>query len=104
AEGLVVEAVRILRGEPLPAQCPVGFERVGLDAAGRRVARIPVIEQSHVVAEVALPERSLVAAVEVPLEAAAGLVGVEVAQPADVGRPRPDVEAARMAVVEPALE
>ena len=71
----------------------------GVDA----LARVVVVVEADVVAPVlAAGEGVLEAAVEVPFEARP-VVEAEILEPADVRRPRAEVEAARMRVVEPAL-
>src|SRR5690606_19491192 len=86
---------------PLPADGAVRFERVGVGHAGQLATGVVVMEKADVVAEVAYA--ALVAAVEVPLQAAAG-VGAGICEPAHVRGPRAGVEPARVRVIEAALE
>ncbi len=79
----------------------VELGRVRLGEARRIRARVPVVEDAEVVAEVGR-KAALVSAVPVPFHAG-GHAGRGIRDPADVRRPRADVEAALVAEVEAAL-
>src|SRR5690606_1884379 len=97
----VGERVRVLEAEELPAALDVGLERVRAVEAARVAAGVVVVEEAGVVAEVT--HGAGIAAVEVPLDAAAH-VGLPVREPADARGPGPCIEATGMGVVEAALE
>ena len=104
---VVGERVEVLRREPFPAAADVGLPVLDgresgvaarVEARQLRAARISVVDRAEVEAEVA--PGVFPSAVEVHLDACA----VRILVPAHVGVPVAEIEAARMRVVDPALD
>jgi len=102
SECLVVDAVAVLGGDPLPREAGIDLGGVGLHEAARIAAGVPVVQRAQVDAEV-IGKGELEAAVPVGFETG-GDVGIAVRDPADVRVPVSDVEAALVRDVEPALQ
>ncbi|MNT16112.1 hypothetical protein D3C72_1512010 [compost metagenome] len=93
--------VRVLERHRAIAQGRIHLGGIGARVAGRIVARVVVLQHADIVGPVAT-ERILVAAVEIHFDRGRH-PGIAVSQPADARVPVAEIEAARMAVVEPAL-
>jgi hypothetical protein len=100
---VVLQAVRVLHAEPFPAHRAVELPGVGVEEPGVGSSRVVVVNAADVEVEVGAADVLLEPGVEVPFETRA-VVRPEVLEPAHVRRPGPGIEAARVPVVETALD
>ena len=88
---------------PIPRTGDVELRRVRLGGTGNIASRVVVIEHADVDAPVVV-ECILVAAVQVPFQAASVIADARVMKPADVGAPCAKVKAAGMSEIEATLK